>query len=108
MKDEDSQMRDVFQTMQALIESGGHSFRFAPKSLRDLKHDLNKVKRYVATQAADAWVVLGAGMDILQWFADQATPAFSFGGHLLKIGIAGTGFMNHHSRLPRKGGQDGE
>ncbi|MFD0893651.1 substrate-binding domain-containing protein [Luteolibacter ambystomatis] len=93
MEDENNLLREAYLKMQALIETDGHTCRFALKTLRDLKLDPNRIKRYVSTQSADAWVVVGAPVDVLQWFADQTTPAIAFGGGSLHIRIAGTGSL---------------
>lgn len=95
LHEEDSHMRDAYQKMHALFESHGHTCLLTPTTLTDLKYNLSRVKKLVAGQQADAWVIVGASADILQWFADQPTPAFAFGGNSLKIPMAGTGLVLH-------------
>jgi hypothetical protein len=77
MQDEDSRLREIFLEIQAGLEGEGHTCRFAPRSLFELKYDLDRVKRHVADQGVDAWVVAGASREILEWFASQPVPAMA-------------------------------
>ena len=92
MEDEDGRLRDMFLEIRARLEVDGHTCRFAPMSLLDLRHDLGRVKRYVASQPADAWVVAGASKEILEWFASQPVPAMAFGGSSLHVSMPATGW----------------
>jgi DNA-binding LacI/PurR family transcriptional regulator len=93
IEDDDSEAREVLWEMRALIEGNGHTCQFAPKTLRDLKHDLRRVKQYVGKYKVDAWVVAAATKEVLEWFASQSTPAMALGGSSLSISIAGTGWV---------------
>lgn len=66
----------------------GHVVSFAPKSLSELGMELSRVKRMVENTEADAWVVLSASVDVLEWFAKQPKHAFAMAGRSRGISIA--------------------
>ncbi len=79
------------------LEKQGHSVNFIGKSLSEMKHDLSKIKRLVATTEADAWIIEGGTGEVIQWFASQHRPAFALFGHQSDFDIAGIGPDKHES-----------
>lgn len=75
---------------QQLLDQG-HSPFFVGKSLSELGMDLRRVARLVKRTPADAWVVAAASREVLEWFAQQETPAFALSGGRGGLPIAGTG-----------------
>jgi DNA-binding LacI/PurR family transcriptional regulator len=73
-----------------LIEAG-HAASLAPKTLRSLGMDAERVARFVNETGADAWVVFGGPREVLEWFADQPVPAFALFGRRRTVRMAGTG-----------------
>ncbi|OYV00143.1 MAG: hypothetical protein CFE26_24445, partial [Verrucomicrobiales bacterium VVV1] len=71
------------QLLEAGIDAG-----FAEKSLKDLGMDVDRVARHVGRNPADAWVVSAASREVLEWFADQETPAIAMYGRHKGLPIA--------------------
>ncbi|MFK7910126.1 MAG: substrate-binding domain-containing protein [Akkermansiaceae bacterium] len=76
--------------LHRLLEAG-HVASFARKSLIDLGMDVKRVANYTSKMSADAWVVTAGSRDLLQWFAQQQTPAFALAGRRQGVQIAATG-----------------
>ncbi len=73
------------------LNQQGHAADFANKSLHDLNMDVKRVSAFVKAEGADAWVVCAASREILQWFAEQGTPAFARFGRRKGLPLAGIG-----------------
>lgn len=73
------------------LEEEGHEAMFANKTLQELGMKPERVARFVKQTPADAWVVVSASREVLEWFASQSFPAFAMFGRLVNIPIAGTG-----------------
>jgi DNA-binding LacI/PurR family transcriptional regulator len=86
----DRQQHYMVDFLHRLLEMG-HIAGMASKTLQDLDMDVSRVSRYVEKTKADAWVVLSASREILEWFAAQPTPAFAFAGRRRGVAIAGIG-----------------
>lgn len=64
------------------LREKGYSAAFAHHSLQDLGMNVKRVAAYVSSERADAWMICAASREILEWFAQQPTPAFAqFGRH---------------------------
>lgn len=64
------------------LREKGYSAAFADHSLYDLGMNLKRVAAYVKAQDVDVWMVCAGSREILEWFAQQPTPAFAqFGRH---------------------------
>ena len=77
--------------LRHMLEEAGHTVSYAPKSLLDLGMDLERVRRLVEASEANAWLVVAAPRHVLEWFAEQALPAFALFGRRVGVGIAGGG-----------------
>lgn len=73
---------------QRLLDAG-HIPSIASKTLESLKMDPDRVAQFVKDTPYDAWIVCSAPSDILDWFSQQAIPAFALFGSLAKTPIAG-------------------
>ncbi len=73
------------------LQDAGHNAEFTSKTMINLGMSLNRIARFVENSEADAWVVVAGSHDVLNWFAQQPTPAFALFGRLLSVPIAGTG-----------------
>ena len=71
-----------------LAEEAGHRVEIQPKTLQELKSDPKTVANYVEANPADAWVVVAALGEVLDWFASQPVPAFALFGRISGIDIA--------------------
>ena len=73
------------------LESAGHVPFFTDRTLIDLDYKLSRVKRYVNRTEADAWIVISATREILEWFSTHSVPAFAIFGLRSGLPIAGSG-----------------
>lgn len=73
------------------LQEAGHTAGYASKSLQDLGMDAAKVQGFVTGTEADAWIVVAASREILDWLAVQPVPAFALFGRQSQVAIAGTG-----------------
>lgn len=78
---------DNSSLLAELLQSGFDA-RFVGKSLKDMGMQVGRVARYVKKNPADAWVVIAASREILEWFAGQATPAIAMYGRHKELPIA--------------------
>lgn len=74
-----------------LLDRAGHRAFFVSKTLLDLGMEVRRVARFVREINADAWIVGAGSRAILEWFAEQPTPAFALFGHRYGLPIAGVG-----------------
>lgn len=82
--------------LTADLEQSPYSIVTSSKTLGDLaqgdvKPDLRRIKRHVASVEADAWIVYGGARHVLEWFAEQTLPTFAMFGFMSKLPIAGAG-----------------
>jgi DNA-binding transcriptional regulator YhcF (GntR family) len=78
---------DCSSLLAQLLEAGMDA-EFTGKSLKELGMQVDRVARYVSRNPADAWVVMCASQEILEWFAGQATPTIAMFGRHEKLPIA--------------------
>ncbi len=74
-----------------LIEESQHHISMTSSSLTELGMDVSKVARMVESNPADAWILVSASREVLQWFVDQRLPAFAVFGRRRQVPIASTG-----------------
>lgn len=77
--------------LEHALAEAGHSVFFAPKTLNDLGMDVHTIARMVEKTEADAWVVVAASREVLEWFAARTTPAFALFGRRQDVRIASVG-----------------
>lgn len=73
------------------LVAAGHTVFAAENSLVALGMDPARIGKLVEQTPADAWVVMAAAREVLEWFAGQPVPAFALFGHRTGIPIACTG-----------------
>lgn len=73
------------------LEKLGHSVTIATKSFSKIDYKLERAKRLVLDTPADCWIVYAGSQELLQWFAQQPTPAFALFGRRTKCALPGTG-----------------
>jgi DNA-binding LacI/PurR family transcriptional regulator len=86
----DAKVHFIVDLQHRLIEAGHGGF-LATKSLTDLNMDPRRVARFVKGMEADAWIVVAASREVLEWFASQSTPAFALFGNLGPLALARSG-----------------
>lgn len=80
---------DLFTRFQSKLVAAGHTVVHAPKSLTDLGGNLRRLARMIKDTGADAWVVAGGSLEVLQWFEQRQIPVFSLYGGFARWRIAG-------------------
>ena len=70
------------------LQEAGHLVTFSEKSLCDMGSDAGKVARYVRRRQADAWVVMGGSLPVLEWFSAQPMPTLAMFGRLREVPLA--------------------
>jgi len=70
------------------LQSAGFAADFALMSLQQLGMQVDRVARFVEKTPADVWIVVSGNQEILQWFADQPTPAIAVFGRFSDVPIA--------------------
>lgn len=86
-----SDVRDVMMVeIKHRLEESGHYPFFVNKSMIDLRMNKSRIARIVNSTETDAWILLAAPKEILEWFSKQETPAFAvFGNRLEEVNVAG-------------------
>jgi DNA-binding LacI/PurR family transcriptional regulator len=87
---EDRRLDYIVELRHELVDAG-HAAFFPEKSLFDLGMDVKRTARMVERTEADAWVVVGASREVLEWFVRQGIPAFALFGRRRDLAIAGAG-----------------
>jgi DNA-binding LacI/PurR family transcriptional regulator len=83
--------RGYMVELRHALSQAGHPAHFCSKTLLDVKMNLSRLKRVVAQERADAWVIFAGSREILEWFAAQPVPAFAYAGRRRNVNIAGAG-----------------
>ena len=80
----------IVDLQHQLLEMG-YVARFEARTLLEMGMDVKRIARLVEKSEADAWVICSGSREILEWFAQQPTPAFALAGRRRGIPIAGSG-----------------
>ena len=88
--DREGRSDDYQVELRHQLEEAGHDAAFAEKSLQDLGMDAGRVARFVRQTPADAWVVVSASREVLDWFISQPFPVFALFGRSAQMNIAAT------------------
>ena len=62
------------------LEDEGHSVKLASKTQEEMANNVERIAEFVNVTGADAWIVLAAPREVLQWFEDSKVPSFAFAG----------------------------
>lgn len=86
----DLQLSYVAEIQQQLKEAG-YEVSLAERSLIELGMKVERVARMAKQTKTDAWVILSATKEVLEWFALHSVPAFALCGRFRPLPLAGTG-----------------
>jgi len=85
--------------LHSRLQDAGWQVHYAPKTLKELGMDPQRVGPCVQSVEADARVVIGASREVLEWFARRPTPVMSCFGRPEKTAIAQTGVITSTARV---------
>jgi len=86
--EEDALTTTILLEVRHQIEMAGHICVFSERNLTQMKDDLTRISRCVKTTAADAWIVFGGSLPVVEWFVAQPFPVFAFGGRFENLPVA--------------------
>jgi DNA-binding LacI/PurR family transcriptional regulator len=87
---EDLQLGYVAEIQQRLIEEG-YVVNLADQSLVGLGMKVARIARMANQTKTDAWVILSATQEVLEWFLTRSVPVFAIFGRFRGLPMAGTG-----------------
>jgi DNA-binding LacI/PurR family transcriptional regulator len=87
---EDRRLDYIVELRHELVEAGHVAF-FPEKSLHELGMDVKRIARMVRKNEADAWVVVSASREVLEWFVGLGVPTFALFGRRRHLTLAGAG-----------------
>jgi DNA-binding LacI/PurR family transcriptional regulator len=87
---EDLQTRHVAEIQQCLKEAG-YVVNLANQTLVELGMKVERIARMANQTKTDAWVILAATKEVLEWFVEHSVPTFAMFGRLRGLPLAGTG-----------------
>lgn len=73
------------------LKAAGHQAFFTADSLAAIGMEVNRVARMVEKTEADAWVVLAASREVLEWFVARDVPTFALFGRRGGLPLAAVG-----------------
>ncbi len=82
---------DYMLELRHELEDAGHRVVYPEKCMSELGMDLRRITRLVTKTVVDAWVVVAAQRDLLEWFALQNKPILSMFGRRRMLPIAAVG-----------------
>jgi hypothetical protein len=82
---------DYLVELRHELADAGHSIVHVPGSLVELGMDVGRVAGLVERTAADAWVVAGGSLEVLEWFSRGRVPVFALFGRWRSLKIAAAG-----------------
>jgi DNA-binding LacI/PurR family transcriptional regulator len=87
-EDDEGQMVKILLGIRHAIEVAGHVCIFSDRSLTQLNGNLSRISRLVKAVDADAWIVLAASREVLEWFIAQPFPVYAYGGRFHDLPVA--------------------
>ncbi len=91
LAEESTAIHHLLRDIQRSLVASGHTVEFAAKTQTDLDFAPSRLARFVAATPADAWIVPGAPLAVLEFFAAQPVPVIAIGGRSLGLEIASAG-----------------
>lgn len=73
------------------LVQAGHAVIYSPRDMRELGFEKKRVVNMVKKIDVDAWMILAAPREILEWFVERNVPAMAIFGRRRSIAIAGVG-----------------
>jgi DNA-binding LacI/PurR family transcriptional regulator len=90
LSDPSAKRLDYVGELQHGLVEAGHNAYFTERNLLDLGMELSRIRRLVAEEKADAWIVVGGSRDVLEWFSAREEPAFALFGRMTGLPISGS------------------
>jgi DNA-binding LacI/PurR family transcriptional regulator len=89
-EDSDRSLNYMVEIHHKLSEDGHNAF-YSSRYLNDLDMDVRRVARLVKQTEADAWIVVSANREVLEWFSEQPFPSFAMFGRRIGLKIPSVG-----------------
>lgn len=89
-EDSDRSLNYMVEIHHKLSEDGHNAF-YSSRYLNDLDMDVRRVARLVKQTEADAWIVVSANREVLEWFSEQPFPSFAMFGRRIGLKIPAVG-----------------
>lgn len=83
--------QELAAMVQQRLKEDGHEVGLAEQSLVELGMKPSRVARLVKRTESDAWVVMSATRDVLEWFVAHSAPTLALFGRFGGLPLAGTG-----------------
>lgn len=77
--------------LQHSLTKAGHIAEFASDTVVGLSRSRKRISAFVKRNKADAWVLIGTPLKVLQWFESQNIPAFALFGRRRSVNLPGGG-----------------
>lgn len=77
--------------LQYRLYVAGHTFSFAPKSMRELGFNSDRIKTMIRNHPAEAYIVQSAPQHVLESLAESSYPIFAIFGKMAGLPVPGTG-----------------
>ena len=77
--------------LRRALESAGHRFSFARKTLVELKQDPQRIARMMQSDTAEIWILVAAARPVLEHFAKLPIPVFALFGRVADLPLAAGG-----------------
>lgn len=87
----EDQTDDYILSLQYHVSAAGHTLTFAPRCMRELKFDPDRIEAMIKKESADAWIVYAGSRRVLERFVQLSLPAFALFGRMSGLPIAGSG-----------------
>jgi DNA-binding LacI/PurR family transcriptional regulator len=78
---------DISSLLAELLAEGMDA-DFTRKSFKDLNMQVAKVEQYVSQNPADAWILISASQEVIEWFSQQEVPSHAMYGRHEGLPIA--------------------
>jgi DNA-binding LacI/PurR family transcriptional regulator/biotin operon repressor len=82
---------DYMVELEHELELAGHAVVYPAKNLYEMGMDIGRISRVVDATDADAWVVMAATQELLEWFLTRQTPTLALFGRRRRLRIASVG-----------------
>ena len=89
--DDDDRQRSHVMDLIPRVQVTGHHIELESLTLSGLGMNLNRIKSHVLKHPADAWILLAASREILEWFAAQKIPVMALSGRRRQVPVASAG-----------------
>ena len=77
--------------IQEHLKDAGYAVSIADRTLVELGMKVKQIARMVKQTSTDAWVILSATQEVLEWFVTHSVPVFAVFGRFRGLPLAGSG-----------------